>query len=77
MRKFSIIISGFDLDEPLPRFSERESALGFARGLIARLPDTAPAETTVEVMCGRTAEAIYSIESWRMAVRFVGDKAYE
>jgi hypothetical protein len=75
---FKVVASNsVDWDEPPPQFAERDAAIGHARGLVGLLAsEGAPADVIVSVLRGNTTEATYSVQSWRWAVKMVGDKLY-
>lgn len=76
-QRFRIIIKGFDWPDPLPIFSERDSAIGYGRGLMGKLLHAkAPDRATVTVLCGRAIVATWSVASWRVAIKLVGEKIY-
>ncbi len=50
---------------------------GHVRGKIGMLAYFgAPSDVTVTILRGDAVEAVYSVASWRMAVKFAGEKAY-
>ena len=72
------IVSEHHLDELPMLFSDRDAAKSHAKSLIGRLADEAPDDTIVSVLDDAGTEiATYSAASWRMAVRFIGKKAYD
>jgi hypothetical protein len=74
---FKVVVSNFDWQEALPQFGERDSAVGYARGIIGRLADMdAPFDAMVSVLNGDEFEVGYSVASWRLAVKRVGEVAY-
>jgi hypothetical protein len=74
---FKVVVSNFAWDEPSPMFGERDAALGYAKGVVGRLTEMdAPFDVMVSVLKGDELEAGYSVESWRLAVKWVGEKMY-
>ncbi len=75
---FTVIIYGdFDWAEPPVEFADRTAAVGHARSVVGRLMEEgAPNEVLVTVMHNGVVEITYSVASWRLGIRFIGDKAY-
>jgi hypothetical protein len=63
--------------EPLPAFADRNAAIGYAKGLLARLPDNANPLTAVFVEDTNGGEPFYyTLAAWRWTVIALKDKAY-
>lgn len=75
---FEIVVSGHvHWNEPPIEFSDRGPALGHAKGILGRLIEMgAPDDATVSVLREDVVVASYSVVSWRMAVKFIGGRAY-
>jgi len=71
------VFGNFDWSEPPLQFADRAAAVGHARGLLGHLSDMgAPDGVAIAVMQADTVEITYSVASWRLAVKYVGDRAY-
>ncbi len=74
--RFRIVIHGLDLDDFPPIFTDREAAIHYAIGLLARV-ESYDADILIEIVnSGGQVERSIHLAQWRFACAVDADAAY-